>query len=189
MSHQVLQLSVYNPSPIRLFRRRVIMPSPQTLRQYSTIILKKIRRSSFVPAKKKKGAPFLYVCVCITFAMGRMWWSKQNRWQNIFFFLVYIGPFFSIQTTLLCIGLIAVHVVVLCFLFWHGPAFCKVCWYSNNVNIIMLTSANRPRSTIHQTRCQSRSCDFHLEMYFHFETRNALSYDDILLDEKFFVVE
>lgn len=66
---------------------------------------------------KKKGAPFF--CVCITFAMGRMWWSKQNRWQNIFFFFfVYIGPFFSIQTTLFCIGLIAVHVVVLCFLFF-----------------------------------------------------------------------
>lgn len=190
MSHQVLQLSVYNPSPIRLFRRRVIMPSPQTLRQYSTIILKKkIRRSSFVPAKKKKGAPFL--CVCITFAMGRMWWSKQNRWQNIFFFFfcVHWTLLFNTDDTLLYRSNSCPCRRVVFPFFWHGPAFCKVCWYSNNVNIIMLTSANRPRSTIHQTRCQSRSCDFHLEMYFHFETRNALSYDDVLLDEKFFVVE
>lgn len=63
MSHQVLQLSVYNPSPIRLFRRRVIMPSPQTLRQYSTIILKKKYVGRHLSPPKKKREPLFFVCV------------------------------------------------------------------------------------------------------------------------------
>lgn len=117
--------------------------------------------SSSKRRKQKKFSLFLLYCCYTFFGGGRSkycprwpWWCWALGWA------IHRDSFSSSFVGFL----IEPGVVVLCFpLTW----LCKVCWYSNNVNIIMLTSTPTPLPlSIHQTRCQTRSCDL-LLFYFH----------------------
>lgn len=112
--------------------------------------------------ESKRSFPFFSCIVVIHFSAGAAqnivprwpWWCWALGWA------IHRDSFSSSFVGFL----IEPGVVVLCFpLTW----LCKVCWYSNNVNIIMLTSTPTPLPlSIHQTRCQTRSCDL-LLFYFH----------------------
>ncbi len=124
MSHQVLQLSADSPSS------HMITPSSHSRAQHVIIYTKRRKK------ERKKSFLFFFVVV-VTFFGGAA--------QNIFRVgrddvRHYAGPFTETRLLLLVL-LIDPGVVVLCFpLTW----LCKVCWYSNNVNIIMLTSTPTP---------------------------------------------